>query len=977
MCLPSLIAYGCGEDLGIGEGSLQSPNYPNPYPHNLLCSWNIALPFSDMITINIQDDFMVEGDGNWCFFDFLSFYDAKSGMLIAELCGEGGRLLQGLPNSIIIVFKTDEADAYKGFYLSWYTELECGEQQSGREGMIISPNYPHSDYPFNAECVWTIQAPEGTKIGLNYTDFDVEHHPLCVWDYVKISDGVSLETYHLFCGNGSRFLLVDSNHIRITFVSDGVVNARGFALHWNAISCGNDLYLPQGSLSSPNFPQNYADNLFCAWKVTIVSGIIDFDVTHMEIEGGIPWCFFDSLSIYDTYNGTELAILCGDEPVTVIGQSNSVVIVFRTDNSVSYSGWELSWPSVGLPSPTPPTTTPKDDRCIHAIEGTFGILTSPGYPERYPSYAHCEWNITVPFGSRVGINITDMRIPLHENCEMDSIQFFDQSTGERISQQCGDGHRFVISTSRSVRITFSSSSEFDEKRSAMKSQYGKEPGWALYWSAYGCGEDLGTGEGSLQSPNYPNPYPHNLLCSWNIALPFNDMITINIQDDFMVEGDGNWCFFDFLSFYDAKSGVLIAELCGEGGRILQGLPNSIIIVFKTDEADAYKGFYLSWYTGYRTTTPEISTTTLVTTTELICGEQQSGLEGMIASPNYPHSNYSFNTECVWTIQAPEGTKIGLNYTDFEVEYHPYCVWDYVKISDGVSLETYHLFCGNGSRFLLVDSNHIRITFVSNGVINARGFALHWNAISCGSNLNLPQGSLSSPNFPQNYADNLFCAWKVTIVSGIIDLDVTHMEIEGGIPWCFFDSLSMYDTYNGTELAILCGDEPVTVIGQSNSVVIVFRTDSSVSYSGWELSWPSVGLPSPTPPTTTPKDDSCIHAIEGTFGILTSPGYPERYPSYAHCEWNITVPDGSRVGINITDMRIPLHENCEIDSLQFFDQSTGERISQQCGDGHRFVISTSRSVRITFNSSSEFDKKRSAMKSQYGKEAGWTLYWSGK
>jgi len=43
-----------------------------------------------------------------------------------------------------------------------------------------------------------------------------------------------------------------------------------------------------------------------------------------------------------------------------------------------------------------------------------------------------------------------------------------------------------------------------------------------------------------------------------------------------------------------------------------------------------------------------------------CGEtDMTGIEGTISSPNYPE-NYTSNIFCIYTIQAPEGTKVSLN-----------------------------------------------------------------------------------------------------------------------------------------------------------------------------------------------------------------------------------------------------------------------------------------------------------------------------
>ena len=107
----------------------------------------------------------------------------------------------------------DELTTYHMIVLVSYilclpSAVDCGEELSGVEGTISSPNYPHSDYPINTVCVWTISTTDGSRIGLNHTDFDVEHHDNCIWDYVKASYSNNLHfiTVHIVCNICKRIL---------------------------------------------------------------------------------------------------------------------------------------------------------------------------------------------------------------------------------------------------------------------------------------------------------------------------------------------------------------------------------------------------------------------------------------------------------------------------------------------------------------------------------------------------------------------------------------------------------------------------------------------------------------------------------------------------------------------------------------------------------------------------------------------------
>ena len=65
----------------------------------------------------------------------------------------------------------------------------CGGVLTQSIGIIQSPRYPNL-YPSNANCQWTIQAPEGSAIVLQFQTFDLEEElgGVC-FDAVRVGDG--------------------------------------------------------------------------------------------------------------------------------------------------------------------------------------------------------------------------------------------------------------------------------------------------------------------------------------------------------------------------------------------------------------------------------------------------------------------------------------------------------------------------------------------------------------------------------------------------------------------------------------------------------------------------------------------------------------------------------------------------------------------------------------------------------------------
>ena len=62
--------------------------------------------------------------------------------------------------------------------------LGCGGNIIAANGNITSPNYPNN-YPTSTECVWVLRVPVG-RISVIFTDFVVEDHSSCRYDFVEI-----------------------------------------------------------------------------------------------------------------------------------------------------------------------------------------------------------------------------------------------------------------------------------------------------------------------------------------------------------------------------------------------------------------------------------------------------------------------------------------------------------------------------------------------------------------------------------------------------------------------------------------------------------------------------------------------------------------------------------------------------------------------------------------------------------------------
>ena len=69
--------------------------------------------------------------------------------------------------------------------VNFFIPSVCGGEFQGPTGYITSPFYPDS-YPNDRECVYVIAQPPGTRIHLEFMEFDVESHSDCMFDYLEV-----------------------------------------------------------------------------------------------------------------------------------------------------------------------------------------------------------------------------------------------------------------------------------------------------------------------------------------------------------------------------------------------------------------------------------------------------------------------------------------------------------------------------------------------------------------------------------------------------------------------------------------------------------------------------------------------------------------------------------------------------------------------------------------------------------------------
>ncbi|KAM4534255.1 cubilin [Odontesthes bonariensis] len=873
----------CGSELTAPYGNINSPGYPGNYPPDRDCYWTVTVEPGLLITFAFGT-LSLENHPD-CNYDFLEIRDGlrPEDPVLGKYCSTASPPpLQTTGPSAWVHFHSDFTVSDRGFHITYTTSPSdpgCGGTFTDSEGIIISPNWPNN-YAHNRQCIYLIRLPSSEQVALNFTHMNLESHSGCAFDFVEIRDG-SMEDDQLigkYCGSTLPAPIVSSsNSLWIRFKSDSSVSRAGFRAVYSD-ACGGTLS-GTGQIHSPYHPNSYPHNKVCEWVINQQEGyVVTLDFLSFDIEGGS--CRFDFVEVRDgsTSSSPLLGTFCGDQtPSRLQSTQRSMYIKFRTDSSVSNHGFEAVYDSAL-------------EGCGDTMTSPSGIITSPGHPTSYPHGANCTWYISVVPGHLIRLSFDSFNLEYHVNCNFDYVEVYDNGTvqtGDKIGRYCGRSlPPSITSSDNQLTLLFVSDASLTDE--------GFSANYVSINATTDCGGTFTSPTGFFSSPNYPDFYPNRRDCIFKITVQLNMQIRLNFTN-FDLEGSPPSCNFDFVEIRDGGFEIspLIGKFCADQRPpVLVSHSNRLWIRFHSDASITRRGFSAHW-----------------DGTQTGCGGTLTTASGALSSPNYPLP-YHANAECYWNIKTSQGSQLQLSFSDFHLESSSNCLYDYLAVYDGNSSSAPELAKLCGSQLPITinsSSNQLYIKLRTDSSVHAGGFLASYSS-KCHNVLILGRhrGVVESLNFPNNYPANSLCSWTIQASSGnTINYTFIAFQLEGTSSGCYHDYIKLYNgpSEQAPLIGTFCGYTPPPASSTTASALtMMFRTDYSISMSGFQMIW---------------YQNGCGGDLSGPSGSFSSPGYPNRYPDNRECIWYITTTGGSSITLTIHEFDVEFHQDCNYDVLEVY------------------------------------------------------------
>ncbi|XP_072226798.1 CUB and sushi domain-containing protein 3 [Leuresthes tenuis] len=842
---------------------------------------------------------------------------------------------------------------------------ECGGRFKGESsGRILSPGYPFP-YDNNLRCTWTIEVDSGNIVSLQFLAFDTEasHDMLRVWDGPPENEMSLAELSGSLLPEGIHSTL---NTVTVQFETDFYISKSGFAIQFSSsvatacrdpgvpmngsrsgdgrepgdsvsfqcdpgyelqgddkitciqvdnryywqpsppvciAPCGGNLTGSNGFILSPNYPHPYPHSKDCDWLIAVNSDyVLSLAFISFNIEPN-----YDFLYIYDGPDSNSPLIGSFQDsklPERIESSSNTMHLAFRSDGSVSYTGFHLEYKAKLRESCFDPgvvlngtrlgsdyklgstvtfyceagyvlqgystlTCSMGDDGrpgwnralpscqapCGSRSTGSEGTVLSPNFPRNYTSGQTCVYSIAVPrefvlFGQFV----------MFQTSLNDVVEIYDGPTQQNtlLSSLSGShsGESLPLSSGNQITIKFTT--------------VGPETAKGFHFVYQAVPRTSSTQCSSVPEPRFGK----------------------RLGNDFAV-------------------GSLVQFECNPG-YVLHG---STAI-----RCESVPDNLAQW----NDTLP---------TCIVPCGGALTYRRGTILSPGYPEP-YDNNQNCVWKVSVPEGAGIQIQVVSFATEHN----WDSLDFYDGADSHAPRLGSYSGTTIpplLNSTSNNLYLSFSSDISVSAAGFHLEYTAIGlescpepqtpnygirqgdrfmvgdvvqfsceqgyslqghahitcmpgpvrrwnypvplclaqCGGSMTDVSEVILSPGYPGNYPSGLDCTWTVNLPVGFgihlqflnFSTEAIHdyLEIRSGT----LEMGSVIDRFSGPVI-------PKPLFSTTHQTSFFFHSDYSQNKPGFHITYQAYQLQSC--PDPRPFRNGIVIGSDFSVGMTVSfeclPGY---------------------------------------------------------------------------------------------------------
>ncbi|KAH8379700.1 hypothetical protein KR009_006651 [Drosophila setifemur] len=809
-----------------------------------------------------------------CSADFLQLHDGNSlaSRLIGRFCGKrlpmGNGSVVTSQEQVFLWFRSDNGTESKGFHINWNSlPFSCGENKEnltfGQSGVIRSPGYPGNARP-SLDCRWQLTAPYGSRLLLRFYDIKLGgSDEKCDQDQLTIYDS-DRQLLKACQPEQPAPLYSSSNSLRVDMHTDAQRSDSSFQLHYEVVAgqpgCGGTFTEARGRISG------HMDSEVCLYLIEQPSQTqvkLAFEKVNLLYSDD---CHMQKIEIFDGRN-TEAPLmrrLCGQPEASELEPLISVSNVILVRYEYALKGLRLRKSFIFSYSRV----------CSGSFFGSYGVISTPNYPNSYLDDMTCTYNITAPLDHMLEITIKDL--------SLGTPSYGNESNYLDVYLWLNEKRRIVKPTRNLVMLSQANVASLVFHGSS------SGRGLSLEYSSIrtGCG-------GFLPKPGRFLRRAAGRLCQWFIATPGRKQISVN-----SLMGSSTFAIYD----NSTNPGILVNSYTGRATDTFDG----DLLTISMSNDNRFGLVVVRWDV----------------IPEAVCGGNFTNLFGYIKSPNWPKP-YGSSESCEWIIRAPLGQRLELVVKNFTLEdTFDTCHADWLKIRNGDSANSPLIgtYCGTEIPPRLPSfGNALYLEFSSDNSVEMRGFLINWQQIGagCGGRLTSHKGSIHSPHSMAGNRGALACDWQIVLAEG----SRVHMQLESRDERLCNGMLTIYDgpTTSSPALVLRCkgtGEATQYLMSTGNRVLVRYDVShESPDGTSFVLNY----------------ETDCRTLLEQLQGAIESPGFPENYPPRMNCEWDIRA-GGRRNHLQLIFSHVTFERStdsrCTLDYVKLTDMQDDQVLSEQ-------------------------------------------------